>query len=385
MSTSRARWAARLFAAGRVACAAGAAVAVTAAAVSPAYCITTSTSPSAEPSSPDAAPAYAAVLDHPLTFPADFGSHPQFRTEWWYVTGWLTTEHGESLGFQITFFRTKPDIDGKQSQRLHAPSDPDRALRHQRSEARPPMAGPAHPARRVGARRSGDRRYRCVDRRLDARAQWVRRRQCHPEGRRKVRIHSEDRCRGFFIRSDALGDTGRSAQRRLRSQPQGACAGRRELLLQPAALASFGPNRAAESHGPGDRRSLVRSRMVQRILGRGRRRLGLDRHQFAGWRGAHGISHPRLTRRAALGRRHAARERRQGANIYNRRILHSAPCGVGFRLERESSIPCNGISVQVAASSTSSRCSTIRRTILGFPRVQSIGRVRYGHMSSVGP
>src|SRR4030081_910944 len=46
-----------------------------------------------------------------LAFPADFGSHPQFRTEWWYVTGWLTTERGEPLGFQITFFRTKPDID----------------------------------------------------------------------------------------------------------------------------------------------------------------------------------------------------------------------------------------------------------------------------------
>src|SRR6202162_2990 len=47
----------------------------------------------------------------PLKFPEDLGSHPQFRTEWWYVTGWLTTEHGESLGFQITFFRTKPEID----------------------------------------------------------------------------------------------------------------------------------------------------------------------------------------------------------------------------------------------------------------------------------
>jgi predicted secreted hydrolase len=59
-----------------------------------------------------AAPSYAPVTaDHPLVFPADYGNHPQFRTEWWYVTGWLTTEHGESLGFQITFFRTKPDID----------------------------------------------------------------------------------------------------------------------------------------------------------------------------------------------------------------------------------------------------------------------------------
>jgi predicted secreted hydrolase len=47
----------------------------------------------------------------PLTFPRDYGSHPDFRTEWWYVTGWLRTEAGDELGFQITFFRTKPDVD----------------------------------------------------------------------------------------------------------------------------------------------------------------------------------------------------------------------------------------------------------------------------------
>jgi predicted secreted hydrolase len=46
-----------------------------------------------------------------LVFPRDFGSHPLFRTEWWYVTGWLTTAGGESLGFQVTFFRTKPAVD----------------------------------------------------------------------------------------------------------------------------------------------------------------------------------------------------------------------------------------------------------------------------------
>jgi predicted secreted hydrolase len=92
MSTARVRWVSRLFAAGCAACAAaGIAAAGTMA----------------------AAPVYATVReDRPLTFPADFGSHPEFRTEWWYVTGWLTTEQGESLGFQITFFRTKPDIDG---------------------------------------------------------------------------------------------------------------------------------------------------------------------------------------------------------------------------------------------------------------------------------
>jgi predicted secreted hydrolase len=57
-------------------------------------------------------PSYAPVIPaYALIFPADFGSHPQFRTEWWYVTGWLTTQSGESLGFQVTFFRTKPNID----------------------------------------------------------------------------------------------------------------------------------------------------------------------------------------------------------------------------------------------------------------------------------
>jgi predicted secreted hydrolase len=57
---------------------------------------------------------YAPVTgDRPLAFPVDYGSHPEFRTEWWYVTGWLTTERGAPLGFQITFFRTRPDIDAR--------------------------------------------------------------------------------------------------------------------------------------------------------------------------------------------------------------------------------------------------------------------------------
>ncbi len=58
-----------------------------------------------------AAAAYAQVAPgRTLAFPRDLGSHPDFRTEWWYVTGWLATEDGEPLGFQVTFFRTKPDI-----------------------------------------------------------------------------------------------------------------------------------------------------------------------------------------------------------------------------------------------------------------------------------
>ena len=43
-----------------------------------------------------------------LRWPDDEGSHPDFRTEWWYVTGWLETAAGRPLGFQLTFFRTRP-------------------------------------------------------------------------------------------------------------------------------------------------------------------------------------------------------------------------------------------------------------------------------------
>jgi len=46
----------------------------------------------------------------PLAFPRDHGAHPRFRTEWWYVTGWLETPEDAPLGFQVTFFRTRPDL-----------------------------------------------------------------------------------------------------------------------------------------------------------------------------------------------------------------------------------------------------------------------------------
>lgn len=39
-------------------------------------------------------------------FPADHGSHPDFKLEWWYVTGHLTAEGGARYGYQATFFRT---------------------------------------------------------------------------------------------------------------------------------------------------------------------------------------------------------------------------------------------------------------------------------------
>jgi predicted secreted hydrolase len=52
--------------------------------------------------------AFAQVLPGvKLEFPRDYGSHPEYGVEWWYLTGWLSTERHEQLGFQVTFFRTR--------------------------------------------------------------------------------------------------------------------------------------------------------------------------------------------------------------------------------------------------------------------------------------
>ena len=53
---------------------------------------------------------YPAVeLGYLLRFPADHGAHPDFRSEWWYVTGSLEAADSP-LGFQVTFFRNRPGI-----------------------------------------------------------------------------------------------------------------------------------------------------------------------------------------------------------------------------------------------------------------------------------
>lgn len=46
-----------------------------------------------------------------VSLPHDFGAHPDYRTEWWYATGWLNDANGQEIGFQLTFFRTATDHD----------------------------------------------------------------------------------------------------------------------------------------------------------------------------------------------------------------------------------------------------------------------------------
>ncbi|MCP5119947.1 MAG: carotenoid 1,2-hydratase, partial [bacterium] len=44
-------------------------------------------------------------------FPRDHFNHPEFRTEWWYYTGNLSTQNGRRFGFELTFFRQGVDRD----------------------------------------------------------------------------------------------------------------------------------------------------------------------------------------------------------------------------------------------------------------------------------
>ncbi|MBK5969418.1 MULTISPECIES: lipocalin-like domain-containing protein [Thiorhodovibrio] len=88
-----------------------------------------------------------------LSFPRDFGAHPSYRTEWWYITGWLTDDQGRERGFQVTFFRSATGIGADNPSRFaprqlilaHAAlADPDTGhLLHDERAARelPPLAG----------------------------------------------------------------------------------------------------------------------------------------------------------------------------------------------------------------------------------------------------
>lgn len=58
-----------------------------------------------------------ALSPRPFVFPADHGPHPEFRNEWWYVTGNLDAEDGRRFGYELTIFRFSltPRIDASPS------------------------------------------------------------------------------------------------------------------------------------------------------------------------------------------------------------------------------------------------------------------------------
>ncbi len=64
--------------------------------------------------------------DHEFQFPRDHGSHPDFKIEWWYITGHLYSTSGDRFGFQATFFRLagEGDADSQIHMAHMAVSDP---------------------------------------------------------------------------------------------------------------------------------------------------------------------------------------------------------------------------------------------------------------------
>ncbi len=86
-----------------------------------------------------AAPYPDVVRGVPLSFPRDHGAHDAFRTEWWYLTGWLErvdgARRGEPAGVQVTFFRTRT---------RHDPADPSRFAPVQLLFAHAALALPEH-------------------------------------------------------------------------------------------------------------------------------------------------------------------------------------------------------------------------------------------------
>jgi predicted secreted hydrolase len=59
------------------------------------------------------------AADAALSFPADFGAHPQSRIEWWYITGALE-DAARTWGFQITFFRAATGLEAAGASRFTA-------------------------------------------------------------------------------------------------------------------------------------------------------------------------------------------------------------------------------------------------------------------------
>lgn len=118
------------------------------------------------------APSYPPVRPRTLNFPRDFGAHPDYRTEWWYMTGWLG-QGAQAIGFQVTFFRSRT---------LHPESNPSRfaprqlmfahaalALPHEGKLLHAEIAGRAGPAGAAfdiadtGLELAGWRLYRTAD------------------------------------------------------------------------------------------------------------------------------------------------------------------------------------------------------------------------------
>jgi predicted secreted hydrolase len=206
------------------------------------------------PSAAQARVTYPRVVPRPLVFPRDHGAHPDYRTEWWYLTGHLG-EHPQRLGIQVTFFRVRPSID---------PANPSRFAAHQLIIAHAAIADPARGSllkdervARAGFDVAGAAQAD-TDVRLD---RWRFRRES--DGRYRCEVPA----RGFTLRFTATPTQPLLLQGVDGFSQKGPQAGAGELLLHAAAVAPAGRGRARRSGACHDRQGLARPRVVDRGAG----------------------------------------------------------------------------------------------------------------------
>src|SRR5471032_208036 len=199
-----------------------------------------------------APPDYAQVqaLTETLPFPASFGAHPDFKTEWWYATGWINTADGKPLGYQVTFFR---------SATAHDRADPSKFAPKQLIIGHAALSDPAN----------------------------------------GKLLHDQRSAReGFGLAYAKVGAIGTAAVAgRARLFAQGTEPRTGQLLLQRAATENQRQHHARRPRGgSGQRHHLARPRVVQPGARRQRQRLGLDRREPERRRRADGLPDPQQDR-----------------------------------------------------------------------------------------
>ena len=250
----------------------------------------TAASSAAEAEFPRSCPGYSIEL------PRDEGSHPQFRTEWWYLTGWVETEKRRAARFPGHVLPQSARRRRRQPVALRCAPGAVRARRRQRSARWALLRGEIRRARasvwrrpRRARSRSRSTIGRCA-RRASAISPWRRR--------------ASSRCDWNAVGTQPPLLNGKNGFSQKGPQPQFA-----SYYYSLPQLQDQRPHRDRRSRASRARRRLVRPRMVERHVRRARTRLGLDRSESRRRRRADGSAHSRRCRRAALGRRDAARAR----------------------------------------------------------------------------
>jgi hypothetical protein len=307
-----------------------------------------------------AATPYAEVdADRSLQFPQDYGSHPDYRTEWWYVTGWLMTPRGESLGFQVTFFRTRPRV-FEQNPSAFTP----RQLIIAHAALSDPKRGRLWQGQRI--ERAGFGLAEALAGNTDV---WVEQWSLkHSGGTYTTAVTAEDF--GFALQFSEV---------------------QAPLLNGNAGVSRKGPEARSASYYYSVPHLKVAGTIVRRIRSAVKRGSTMNgRATTSTAKPSAGIGLASIWMMAARSWRFesaACMATRAGAAVRSRQRMAmckfstpatcaSRPGAPGLRRARASSTRCSGTSRRDRANSISSRCSTIKRTTRVCRRAQFIGKVR---------